>query len=122
MKVLVDLPDELYDTLRSKTLYLTSDARSNGKHLVCELIGCVLNGVVIKDIRIGDNVYRADDLTFVSVTSTDDDTPVPESKTWSDDQKPIEIKYGEKNLVKTDCAHCGVKMAERKEQTNETDN
>ena len=49
MKVLVNLPDELYDTLRSKTLYLTSGARSNGKHLVCELIGCVMNGVVIKD-------------------------------------------------------------------------
>ena len=49
MKILVDLPDELYDTLRSKTLYLTSGARSNGKHLVCELIGCVLNGTVVED-------------------------------------------------------------------------
>lgn len=89
MKILVDLPDELYDTLRSKTLYLTSGARSNGKHLVCELIGCVLNGAVIKDIRIGDNVYHADDLTFVSGMSTDDDKPAPESKTWSNNEDKI---------------------------------
>ena len=106
MKILIDLPDELYDTLRSKTLNLTSDARSNGKHLVYELIGCVMNGAVIKNIRIGDNVYHADDLTIVTGTSTDDDEPIPESKTWSDDQKPTEIKYGEKNFIKVDCKHC----------------
>ena len=106
MKILIDLPDELYDALRSKTLNLTSDARSNGKHLVYELIGCVMNGVVIKDIRIDDNVYHADDLTIVQGTSTDDDKPVPESKAQDDEPKPTEIKYGEKNLIKRDCAHC----------------
>ena len=49
MKVLVDIPEELYDTLRNKTLNLTSDARSNGKHLVYELIGCIMNGTVVEE-------------------------------------------------------------------------
>ena len=105
MKLLVDISDELYDTIRNKTLNLTSDARSNGKHLVYELIGCVLNGVVIEDVRIGDNVYHADDLTIIQGTPTAD-KPAPESKAQDDEPKPTEIKYGEKNLIKRDCAHC----------------
>lgn len=89
MKVLVDLPNELYDALRSKTLHLTSGARSNGKHLVYELIGCVMNGAVIKDIQVGDDVFRAYDLMIATGLSTDDDKPVPESKTWSNNEDKI---------------------------------
>lgn len=40
-------------------------------------------------------------IPFVTGMSTDADKPIPESETWSDDPKHIEvkIKYGEKNLV-----------------------
>ena len=134
MKVLVDIPDELYDTIRNKTLYLTSNARSNGKHLVYELIGCIMNGEIITDIQNSNNVvHQADELTFITGLSTDTDKPVPESKTWNDcstceheierdgsncyecikgiknhysPKEAIENKYGEKNLIKGDCKHC----------------
>lgn len=100
MKILVDIPDELYDAIQNKTLHLTSGSRSNGKHLVYELIGCVMNGEIITDIQNSNNVvHQGDELTFVTGMSTDADKPIPECETWSNDQNPIKIKYGEKNLV-----------------------
>ena len=143
MKLLVDLPDELYDTLRSKTLNLTSDARSNGKHLVYELIGCVLNGTVVEKKQSDRELFESIcekygvkkdnegnglriitedgqvkpltkellheifpfDIPFVTGLSADS-ADVPECETWSNNEEPIEIKYGEKNLIKSDCAHC----------------
>ena len=105
MKVLVDLPDELYDALRNKTLNLTSDARSNGKHLVYELIGCVLNGVVIKDIRIGDNVFRADDLTIVAGKSIGD-YPIPEREIWNYDNETCKYCSTNPNNGGSGVCHC----------------
>ncbi len=71
----------------------------------------ILKGVyfalqVIEDYVDGSRTWIAD-IPFVTGMSTDADKPIPECETWSDDQNPIEIKYGEKNLVKSDCAHCG---------------
>ena len=72
-------------------------------------------------------------IPFVTGMSTDADKPIPECKTWSDcstceheaerngsncyecvkgienrysPKEAIEIKYGEKNLIKGDCKHC----------------
>lgn len=136
MKILVDLPDELYDTIRNKTLNLTSGARSNGKHLVYELIGCVLNGTVVEEKQTGRELFESIcekygvkkdnegnglriitedgqvkpltkellheifpfDVPFVTGLSADS-ADVPECETWSNNEEPIEIKYGEKNLV-----------------------
>ena len=109
MKILIDLPDELYDTLQSKTLNLTSDARSNGKHLVYELIGCITNGTVITDNNI----------PFVTGLSADN-ADVPECETWSscdtcehEDEKDgsncyecvkgIENKYTPKEVIYVKC-------------------
>ena len=126
MKVLVDVPDELYDTLRSKTLYLTSGARSNGKHLVCELIGCVLNGEIINDVQTEYNVYKTDDLTIISghreCSTCEHEVERDGSNCYEcikgiknrySPKETIEIKYGEKNLIKMD-----YKLGEKNECRN----
>lgn len=99
MKVLVNLPDELYDTLRSKTLNLTFGARSNGKHLVCELIGCVLNGTVVEDEnkapeKTGRWIFKA----------FDEETGISNSYWCSACNYPMAQVYDDC------CAHCGAKM------------
>jgi len=85
MKILVDISDELSDKIYARKQLSTSETY--------ELIGCVMNGVVIKDVQIGDNVYHADDLTFVTGMSTGDE-PIPKYETWNYDNET--------------CKYCGI--------------
>lgn len=166
MKILIDMSDELYDTINN-----SSHARSYGKHLVDNLIDCIVAGTVVDEKQSDSELFESIcekygikpnndghglrivmedgqvkplteeliheifpfDIPFVTGLSTDPDNPVPKSKTWNDcsncehesekdgsncykcvkgienrysPKETIEIKYGEKNLIKGNCAHC----------------
>lgn len=97
MKILIDLPDELSDKIYARKRLSTSE--------IYDLLGHLMNGVVIKDIRIGNNVYHADDLTFVTGMSIGDE-PIPKHETWNNDNEACKYCGNNPNNGGSGVCHC----------------